>query len=297
MDPALFCQIFYCLGTVIDVGGPLIPSFREYIMNYGSRSITSTESGSSRQSTLARLLKYVGSFQVPHTWFAHYYVLSVASSVFWAIQIFTQGAAFEFLASFSKSKPATTANQAFMAWLLMAIQGTRRLYECIAFVKPTQSKMWAGMWIIGMAFYVCMGISVWIESTASLQLTESRGILLQFSAPTAKTSLAILMFLVASGVQHDCHKYLASLQKYTLPNYFWFRWVVCPHYTSECLIYLAIAIASAPHGQTFNRTVLAGLGFVASNLAVTADSTRKWYSKKFGIKKVVGRWRMIPYVY
>jgi 3-oxo-5-alpha-steroid 4-dehydrogenase 3 len=46
-----------------------------------------------------------------------------------------------------------------------------------------------------------------------------------------------------------------------------------------------------------NRTVLAGLGFVVSNLAVTADSTMKWYVEKFGAEKLKGRWRMLPYVY
>jgi 3-oxo-5-alpha-steroid 4-dehydrogenase 3 len=117
------------------------------------------------------------------------------------------------------------------------------------------------------------------------------------STPTVRTLIAVPMFLIASGVQNECHKHLASLKKYTLPRQFWFQWVVCPHYTSECLIYLAIAIAVAPQGQMLNRTVLAGLGFVASNLAVTADSTRKWYIEKFGIEKVAGRWRMIPYVY
>jgi 3-oxo-5-alpha-steroid 4-dehydrogenase 3 len=165
MDPARLCQIFFSLGTAVDVSGPLIPPFREYIMNYGSRSTTSTSTSSRRhQNTFARLLEYIGSFQVPHTWFTHYYVISVASSVFWAVQISTQGTAFEFLASISKSRPATmTANQVFLAWLLMTIQGTRRLYESIAFTKPSQSKMWVGTWIIGMAFYVFMGISVWIE--------------------------------------------------------------------------------------------------------------------------------------
>jgi 3-oxo-5-alpha-steroid 4-dehydrogenase 3 len=164
MDPALFCQIFYSIGTAIDVGGPLISPFREYIMNYGFRSNTSTASGSSRQITFTTVLEYIGSFRVPHTWFTHYYLISVASSVFWVIQIFTQGMAFEFLASFSKPRSETmSVDQAFLAWLLMAIQGTRRLYECITFMKPTQSKMWAGTWIIGMAFYICMGISVWIE--------------------------------------------------------------------------------------------------------------------------------------
>jgi 3-oxo-5-alpha-steroid 4-dehydrogenase 3 len=65
----------------------------------------------------------------------------------------------------------------------------------------------------------------------------------------------------------------------------------------ECLIYIAIAIGAAPQGHVLNKTVLAGLGFVASNLAVTADSTRKWYIEKFGIEKVASRWRMIPYIF
>jgi 3-oxo-5-alpha-steroid 4-dehydrogenase 3 / polyprenol reductase len=289
MDVALLCQIFFSLGTAIDVGGPMIPPFRKYIMNYGPRSTISTSipsKSASHQSKIVSVLECVGSFQVPHKWFTHYYVISVASSVFWAFQIYVHGAAFELIASFSKPRPAAmTADQVFLAWLLMAIQGTRRLYESIAFMKPSQSKMWAGMWIIGMAFYVFMND------------LGQQGNLLEFSKPTVKTSLAILIFLVASGVQHDCHKHLASLKKYSLPRSVWFQRVVCPHYTSECLIYVAIAMAAAPQGQGLNKTVLAGLAFVASNLAVTADSTRKWYIEKFGIEKVAGHWRMIPYVY
>jgi 3-oxo-5-alpha-steroid 4-dehydrogenase 3 len=121
--------------------------------------------------------------------------------------------------------------------------------------------------------------------------------LLEFSRPSLKTTIAVPLFLLASGVQHDCHKYLASLKKYTLPENWFFQSVVCPHYTSECLIYVAIAIAAAPNDQIMNRTVLAGLGFVVSNLAVTADSTMKWYVEKFGEERLESRWRMVPYIY
>lgn len=121
--------------------------------------------------------------------------------------------------------------------------------------------------------------------------------LLEFSRPSLKAAVAVPLFLVAFGVQHECHKHLASLKKYTLPENRFFQSVVCPHYTSECLIYVAIAIAAAPKGQAMNRTVLAGLGFVVSNLAVTADSTKKWYVEKFGEDKLKGRWRMVPCVY
>lgn len=112
-----------------------------------------------------------------------------------------------------------------------------------------------------------------------------------------KTFVAVPIFLVASGIQHDCHVYLASLKKYTFPDHQLFRVVVCPHYTCEILIYLAIAIVAAPKGQVLNSTVLSGVGFVVSNLGVTADSTRKWYAEKFGAEKVAGRWRMVPFIY
>jgi 3-oxo-5-alpha-steroid 4-dehydrogenase 3 len=135
------------------------------------------------------------------------------------------------------------------------------------------------------------------DFVASLEHTGQQRNQLGRSIPRVKTLLAVPMFLVASGIQNNCHKHLASLKKYSLPKSIWFQRVVCPHYTSECLIYLAIAIAAAPQGQMFNKTVLAGLGFVASNLAVTADSTRKWYIEKFGVEKVTGHWRMVPYVY
>ena len=91
-------------------------------------------------------------------------MVSVSSSVFWALQIYIGGTAFEFLASLSDSRNATmTVGQVFLAWLFMAIQGARRLYESMVFTKPSQSKMWAGLWMIGIAFYVCIGVSVWIE--------------------------------------------------------------------------------------------------------------------------------------
>jgi len=121
--------------------------------------------------------------------------------------------------------------------------------------------------------------------------------ILEFSLPSIRTASATLLFALASWTQHDCHVYLAGLKKYTLPEKKLFNIVVCPHYTSECLIYIAIAMVAAPQSDLLNGTVLAGLGFVASNLAVTADSTKKWYGEKFGVEKLKGRRRIVPYIY
>lgn len=113
---------------------------------------------------------------------------------------------------------------------------------------------------------------------------------------TPRTAAAIALFIAASAQQHIAHKHLASLRKYTLPHEGLFRYIVCPHYTCECLIYVALAGASAPQSHHFNKTLLAGLFFVAANLGATAKNTKAWYAEKFGAGRVP-RWRIIPFVF
>lgn len=109
--------------------------------------------------------------------------------------------------------------------------------------------------------------------------------------------LALALYAIAYIKQNECHRHLASLKKYTLPNEGWFRFLICPHYTCECILYLAIAWVAAPPDQLFNRTVLLGLLFVAVNLGSTAAGTKKWCVEKFGAEKVAGRWIMVPFVF
>jgi len=118
-----------------------------------------------------------------------------------------------------------------------------------------------------------------------------------FSNPSWKTFIALPLFLLASGIQHVCHAYLANLKKYTVPEHPFFQHIYCPHYTCECMIYLALAILGAPQGEFLNKTICTVLLFEGANLGVTAESTRVWYCGKFGAQKVQGRWRMLPFVY
>ena len=205
-----------------------------------------------------------------------------------------------------------TVNQVVLAWIFMAVQGLRRLYESITLTKPSEARMWVGLWALGIAFYIVMGISIFIEGIgqslqsiipsvtdflASLPYNVPLTTAVEISKPSLKTFISVPIFILASGIQHDCHVHLASLKKYTIPQHHMFRSTICPHYTCECLVYVSIAIVAAPKGQVLNRTVLAGISFVVSNLAVTADSTRTWYIAKFGAQKFEDRWRMVPYMY
>jgi 3-oxo-5-alpha-steroid 4-dehydrogenase 3 len=112
-----------------------------------------------------------------------------------------------------------------------------------------------------------------------------------------KTMVALLVFLYAWINQYRCHKHLAGLKKYSLPEAGLFRHFICAHYTCECLLYLSMTIAAAPHGAWCNRTLLCALVFVIVNLGVTASGTRKWYADKFGVGSVAKKWNMIPFIF
>ena len=117
------------------------------------------------------------------------------------------------------------------------------------------------------------------------------------NVPSMRTFICFPLFLLASGLQHDCHHYLSSLKKYTVPAHPLFNKIVSPHYTTECAIYLSLALLAAPSGDLINKTLLSCLAFVAVNLGVTADTSKAWYKQKFGEESMRGRWKMIPGIY
>ena len=154
---------------------------------------------------------------------------------------------------------------------------------------------------------------------------------LKFRAPALRTIVAVLIFILASGVQHDIHAHLANLKNstitsksspetalkadaektftraaktpapeadhYKLPTHPLFQSFIAPHYTAECFIYLSLTIVAAPRGQWVNATLASALVFVVANLGVTARGTRAWYEKRFGRASVEGKWNWIPFVY
>jgi 3-oxo-5-alpha-steroid 4-dehydrogenase 3 / polyprenol reductase len=107
----------------------------------------------------------------------------------------------------------------------------------------------------------------------------------------------LMVFTIASILQFACHRHLASLRKYSLPTNFLFRYVICPHYLMECIIYLSLARIAAPADRLFNATLLCVTTFVAINLSVVADSTREWWRTKFGEAAVLERYRMFPLIW
>ena len=319
--PAEACQAFYMLASTVILGIDLLPrDLRSALMDYGARQ---KEPSQREEEKGKNALAYFMSFtEVPHSWFLHFYVLSVACSAFWAMQFLTRGRIMETVAQAQLRGGETSMEieQVYVAWTLMALQGTRRLYESMFVTRPGSSPMSSIHWALGLAYYATMGVSVWVEGSGKsiqvrrINIDRERGVTnkARFILAAIVKSwegiesrgqlsfhvvLGIALYLLGCFKQNACHAHLASLKKYTLPEQGWFKYIVCPHYTGECLIYLGISLASAPTGQICNQTVFFGLVFIMVNLGSTAAGTKQWYAQKFGADKVAKKWRMIPFIF
>ncbi|KAK4163507.1 hypothetical protein QBC43DRAFT_319771 [Cladorrhinum sp. PSN259] len=245
--------------------------------------------------------------QVPHSWFGAFYLLSVGLSIFWLGQYLTDGYVWRLIASKQSEEDVfnaghyVTKEQVAVGWTMMFLQGARRVFEHATIIKPSKkSTMWVVHWFLGLFFYLFMSVSVWVEGSGSLlnlKQASTRGDPSNSREAIFKLAIGIPAFLYAWINQFKCHEHLAGLKKYSLPEAGLFRHFICAHYTCECLLYLSMAIATAPQGAWCNRTLLCAVTFVAVNLGVTASGTRKWYASKFGIGPIANRWNMIPFVF
>ncbi|KAI1405825.1 hypothetical protein F4819DRAFT_482274 [Hypoxylon fuscum] len=305
LSPAAYCQLFYVLAAAAVLAIAAAPqSIQDQLTQYGARSSTIGTSGRNRREEkagnglLISIVSWVASVgNVPHSWFIHFYILSLSCSVFWAYQFLGHGTILDFIAKnqASREQVSMTMDQVILVWFLMSLQGARRLYEYVAVLRPSPSKMWIIHWLLGNAFYFCTNISIWVEGSSAIQSSDPRSF--GASGLSLKIIFGILIFLGSWFLQHRCHSYLSRLKKYSLPEDGLFQYLVCPHYTCECALYLSLAVVAAPKGQMYNRTLICAVLFVAANLGVTANGTKKWYIEKFGREQVQRKRRMIPGVF
>jgi 3-oxo-5-alpha-steroid 4-dehydrogenase 3 len=313
IDVSFVLKSFY-LGTA---GAILvaykIPILKDRFLAYGARSAASkTGHGAASRDVRSKekspslpfthgfgplnaIFDFVASLQVPHGWFLSFYFISVASSMLWQFQLLTRGFLYQNIADWTHRQHASMSlDRIALCWFLMAFQGTRRLWECIILTRPSHSKMWVFHWLAGVLFYFATGISIWIEGIPLLESTAWTFDDMQLSAPSPCLWLCLPAFLIASLVQNRAHAHLASLKKYTLPSHPAFEKILCPHYTAECVLYLAVTFLAAPQGHLVNSTMLSATLFVVVNLGITADISKAWAMEKFGEERIKGKWRMVP---
>ena len=112
------------------------------------------------------ILDLLATLKVPHSYFQHFYFVSVVSSLFWGVQLISKGRILQYIcqnALPADSSRSMSIDQVALTWSLMTIQGVRRLLESSLLAKSSTSKMWFVHWLLGIAFYLAVGVSIWIE--------------------------------------------------------------------------------------------------------------------------------------
>ncbi|KAH6693657.1 hypothetical protein F5X68DRAFT_46224 [Plectosphaerella plurivora] len=308
VSPSSIFRGCFTFAIIVILSLQLTPRLsRGLILDYGPRASGAKPAKQTPQGWFHDALKAVTTYgRIPHSWFNHFYVASVAGSVFWGLELLLGGGvvmrllaeweAFAHMAEGAGPGPASMSwEQTVMAWGMLYVQGVRRLYECYFIMRPSKSEMWFVHYIMGMCFYVGIGLAVWIEGSQTI-LSPPETVAVA-NVLSLKHILGAVLFLYGWTQQAWCHRYLASLRKYTLPSEGLFKNIVCAHYFCECLIYLGISVAAAPDGHWLNNTVGTALLFVFVNLASTANGTKAWYAEKFGRSKVAPKWRIVPFLF
>ena len=132
----------------------------------GFANVHATRRANTIVNSFVVIMKNTVLYPVPHRYFEHFYIVSVLSSIFWGFQIFTKGMVLRTMSGNSTSENSTmSVEQVVLVWLLMTIQGSRRLYESVALVKRSSSKMPLVAYFIGIFYYLAMGVAVWIHGS------------------------------------------------------------------------------------------------------------------------------------
>ena len=207
ITPPRLAQAFFIGAASAVVVVYTIPALRARFLTYGPRATVGQftvdrkplgQARDTKGASIDTLLDYLASWRVPHAYFLHFYIVSVLSSISWAYQLLVPGSSMKVWLENTSTKRgcSMTAQQILLTWSMMAFQGLRRLGESILFARPTTSKMSFLHWLVGIAFYLVMGVAVWSEGAGQLRrpLTlQAREKIFRgsscISTPTARTRI------------------------------------------------------------------------------------------------------------
>lgn len=223
------------------------------------------------------------NLMVPKKWFIHFYIVSVLSTCFWINQIYRclihnkcNGL------SYFSHDTTQPLHEVYICMLFMGIHGGRRLYECLVIQKHRDSQMWIGHYFLGLTYYFFCGIGMWCEGAGNVQ--NSTIIRHEFkSFFTITVALSTLIYVFFSWTQYLTHDSLSKLRadanspKYSLPSTGLFKYLICPHYTSEIGIYFSFVILT----RAQNITILIIFIWVVAILTISASETQRWRLKRF----------------
>jgi 3-oxo-5-alpha-steroid 4-dehydrogenase 3 len=195
--PALL-QSFYIITASLALLANSVPAFHKRFVTYGKTIAAGADAGVNAKSNatasttpivvlFGKLLDAGAMLIVPHHYFAHFYIVAVTVSCFWAWQMVTHGAVYQYVAGATDSRDSVgiwkrssggegmSIEQVILTWGCFFAQVVRRLYECLRVQKKGSSKMRFVHYAVGILFYISMSISIWIEGTGGFKMAITGG--------------------------------------------------------------------------------------------------------------------------
>ena len=288
-----------------------------------AKSLSNRETAAQPDRASWSRLQQLTAVTVPHAWFSHFYVMGIVMTTFVILVLWH---VFPFNTDVELTSFGTLLF--FLPSLLFLVQVIRRYLECCyLFKSSTQATVTSRMsvvgYVAGLSYYFLTPLTItfdriYILREGTVVHNNVKGKLSQVMAV-----IGVTVFIYGSIIQFQCHKHLSSLREkasmdkeksnvkgtkgadpsYQIPTAGWFRWITCPHYTAEIILYIGILIVtissssmsadSDPHAELAlpkqikqlqhpNVTLLLLMVFVTSNLCLAGGMTRDWYHKTFG---------------
>jgi 3-oxo-5-alpha-steroid 4-dehydrogenase 3 len=319
----------YVLLTIVALSSLVVPFLQDLASHGKTRDRVSTSASIQQQhgqrsstaflpSRIRRLL-HGDEFLIQKKFFLHFYACGLLS-----FAVLYLGASFV-------TSPITDRNPSLShstTLVLLVIHLSRRFYECVYVHRWTsQSKMHVAGYLVGILHYILLPFVFVSVPCSQVSVSSLHGVRDSESSRSQKWILtaASLFCLWAQYQQYRHHCLLARLRSpnntsksksksnaksktvvYSLPVGGWFRFVTCPHYLAEILIYFAFAILLemdiqihmdhnyVPHAHRFRHFFL--LLWVATNLTVSALTNHDWYTKHIPHHTQLGRKAIVPLI-
>ncbi|KAK9460144.1 uncharacterized protein V1516DRAFT_679042 [Lipomyces oligophaga] len=277
-----------------------VPAFRP-LLQYGK--VLSPSNDSHTYLSLPSLLTKT----VPKNWFLHFYITGFMSSLICIFVLILakqerdakllrilaclDDTIVDFLSSWGVTTytPCVSFPSSQYALSLFLLQCVRRWYESKYVEKmSTTARIRLGHYIVGQAFYICCALAFAADGIAMAAINSYA----EFDRQSLLAVFAgMILYLTSAYAQYNAHRQLASLVKYSPPPATkLFRYLVCPHYTAEILIYISIPIVCGALTPGTTAVVV----WTIVNLCASAEQSREFYTRRFGESSVAGKWKVIP---
>ncbi|CCE79904.1 Piso0_002996 [Millerozyma farinosa CBS 7064] len=230
---------------------------------------------------------------VPKKWFTHFYIEYLALCIATWVLV-THGSSRVAKLLGCSGRPEKSLDYTIIL-ILLTIQSSRRLFECIFVTKfSNNARMNVSHYLMGLSFYASIVLNTLLGLSSLLDGPHKDFLSLQ--KLDIYVLILITFFCLFSIDQFHYHSYLAQLRKYSIPTFGLFKVVACPHYLDEILIYFTVMLLGIRNfsGSLIEVNYILAWIFVTTNLSISSLESLDYYRAQY--KDCTIKYGVIPKV-